>query len=53
MRCIVPKDFRKMVTATKETKPVMESTQARLLRKKEKGLSCLKVYEPSSLAHYY
>ena len=33
MRCIVPKDFRKMVRATKETKPVMESTQARLSRK--------------------
>jgi len=33
MRCIVPKDFRKMVRATEKTKPVMESTQARLLRK--------------------
>ena len=33
MRFIVPKDFRKMVRATEKTKPVMESTQARLLRK--------------------
>ena len=33
MRCIVPEDFRKMGTATKKTKPAMESTQASLLRK--------------------
>ena len=38
MRCIVPKDFRKMVRATKETKPVMESTQARLSRKYKQAI---------------
>ena len=30
MRRIVPKDFRKMVRAAKKSKPVTESTEARL-----------------------
>ena len=39
MRCIVPKDSKKLVRATRKTIPVLNFSQARLLRKYKQAIT--------------